>query len=300
MSVVKRLNSIDALNRFNGKHTNHPLVTVLDLSESKPGEPGKIHFELYGIFLKDSKCNAMKYGRNYYDYQDGTLIFVAPEQIVEIEDVDEDGLHQPSGLVLFFHPDLIRGTSLGQHIKDYTFFSYQINEALHISEKERLFVLDCFEKIETEIERPIDKHSKKLIANTIELLLNYCVRFYDRQFISREIANKGIVERFEAILDDYFESEKLINEGIPSVAYCADCLNISVKYFGDLIKKETGQSAKDYILNRTIEQAKNRIVQNDMTVNEIAYSLGFKYPQHFSRLFKDKVGYSPSEFKNLN
>lgn len=300
MSVVKRLNSIDALNRFNGKHTNHPLVTVLDLSESKPGEPGKIHFELYGIFLKDSKCNAMKYGRNYYDYQDGTLIFVAPEQIVEIEDVDEDGLHQPSGLVLFFHPDLICGTSLGQHIKDYTFFSYQINEALHISEKERLFVLDCFEKIETEIERPIDKHSKKLIANTIELLLNYCVRFYDSQFISREIANKGIVERFEAILDDYFESEKLINKGIPSVAYCADCLNISVKYFGDLIKKETGQSAKDYILNRTIEQAKNRIVQNDMTVNEIAYSLGFKYPQHFSRLFKDKVGYSPSEFKNLN
>lgn len=160
--------------------------------------------------------------------------------------------------------------------------------------------MDCFEKIETEIERPIDKHSKKLIANTIELLLNYCVRFYDRQFISREIANKGIVERFEAILDDYFESEKLINKGIPSVAYCADCLNISVKYFGDLIKKETGQSAKDYILNRTIEQAKNRIVQNDMTVNEIAYSLGFKYPQHFSRLFKDKVGYSPSEFKNLN
>lgn len=294
---MKRLNSIDALNKFNGKHTNHPLVTIIDLSKSKPGEPGKVHFELFGIFLKDSECNVIKYGRKYYDYQDGTLVFVAPDQIIEIEDVDENGLHQPSGLVLFFHPDLIRGTSLGQHIKDYTFFSYQVNEALHISEKERLFVLDCFQKIEAEIERPIDKHSKKLIANTIELLLNYCLRFYDRQFISREIANKGIVERFETILDHYFESEKLINEGIPSVAYCADSLNISVKYFGDLIKKETGQSAKDYILNRTIEEAKNRIVQNDKTVNEIAYSLGFKYPQHFTRLFKQKVGLTPNEYR---
>lgn len=297
MSEVQRLNSIDALNKFNGKHTNHPLVTVIDLSKSKPGEPGKVHFELFGIFLKDSECNVIKYGRKYYDYQDGTLVFVAPDQIIEIEDVDENGLHQPSGLVLFFHPDLIRGTSLGQHIKDYTFFSYQVNEALHISEKERLFVLDCFQKIETEIERPIDKHSKKLIANTIELLLNYCLRFYDRQFISREIANKGIVERFETILDHYFESEKLIIEGIPSVAYCADSLNISVKYFGDLIKKETGQSAKDYILNRTIEEAKNLIVQNDKTVNEIAYSLGFKYPQHFTRLFKQKVGLTPNEYR---
>jgi len=300
MSEAKRLNSIDALNKFNGKHTNHPLVTVIDLSKSKPGVPGKVHFELFGIFLKDSKCNTMKYGRNYYDYQDGTLVFVAPGQTVEIEDVDENGLHQPSGLVLFFHPDLIRGTSLGNNLKEYSFFSYQVNEALHISEKERLLVLDCFEKIETEIERPIDKHSKKLIANTIELLLNYCVRFYDRQFISREIANKGIVERFETLLDDYFQSEKLINEGIPTVAYCADALNISVKYFGDLINKETGQSAKDYILNRTIEEAKNRIVKNDKTVNEIAYSLGFKYPQHFTRLFKQKVGVSPLEFRNYN
>lgn len=297
MSEIKRLNNIDALNKFNGKPTNHPLVTILDLSKSKPDQPSKIHFELYGIFLKDSKCNALKYGRKYYDYQDGTLVFVAPEQIVEIEEVDENGLHQPSGLVLFFHPDLIRGTTLGSNFKDYNFFSYHINEALHISEKERLFVLDCFEKIEIEIERPIDKHSKKLIANTIELLLNYCVRFYDRQFISREIANKGIVERFETIFDDYFESEKLINEGIPTVAYCADRLNISVKYFGDLIKKETGQSAKDYILNRTIEEAKNRIVDNDKTVNEIAYSLGFKYPQHFTRLFKQKVGLTPNEFR---
>lgn len=300
MSEVYKLDSIEALNKHNGKHTNHPLITLIDLSKSEPGETGKFQFELFGIFLKDSKCNAIKYGRKYYDYQDGTLVFVAPGQLIEIEDVDENGLHQPSGLVLFFHPDLIRGTSLGSNLKDYTFFSYHINEALHISEKERLFVLDCFEKIETEIERPIDKHSKKLISNTIELLLNYCVRFYDRQFITREHANKGVVEKFENLLDDYFQSDKLINEGLPTVAYCAEKLNISVKYFGDLIKKETRQSAKEYILNRTIEEAKNRIYENDKTVNEIAYGLGFKYPQHFTRLFKQKVGLSPMEFRGVN
>lgn len=300
MSEVKRINSIDALNKFNGKHTNHPLVTIIDLSKLKPGEPGKVHFELFGIFLKDSKCNALKYGRNYYDYQDGTLVFIAPGQMVEIEDVDENGLHQPTGLVLFFHPDLIRGTSLGSNIKDYTFFSYNVNEALHISEKERLFVLDCFDKLETEIIRSIDKHTKKLLADTIELLLNYCVRFYDRQFITRDYANKSLIEKFENLLDEYFQSEKVISLGLPSVAYCADQLNISVKYFGDLIKKETGQSAKDYILNHTIEEAKNRIFGKDKTINEVAYSLGFKYPQHFSRLFKQKVGISPVEYKNLN
>ena len=230
----------------------------------------------------------------------GTLVFVAPGQMVEIEDVDENGLHQPTGLVLFFHPDLIRGTSLGSNIKDYTFFSYNVNEALHISEKERLFVLDCFDKLETEIIRSIDKHTKKLLADTIELLLNYCVRFYDRQFITRDYANKSLIEKFENLLDEYFQSEKVISLGLPSVAYCADQLNISVKYFGDLIKKETGQSAKDYILNHTIEEAKNRIFGKDKTINEVAYSLGFKYPQHFTRLFKQKVGISPVEYKNLN
>ncbi|SFF13271.1 AraC family transcriptional regulator [Spirosoma endophyticum] len=209
MSEIRTLGSIEELNTQNGKATAHPLVTIIDLSTSQPGPAAKIHFELYGIFLKGSQCNAVKYGRNYYDYQTGTLVFVAPGQIVELEDEPDGQLHQPSGLVLFFHPDLIRGTSLGQTIKKYSFFSYHVNEALHLSEEERLFVLTCFDILQTEIKRPVDKHSKKLIADNIELFLNYCVRFYDRQFIIREQVNKGIVEKFETLLDGYFTSDRL-------------------------------------------------------------------------------------------
>lgn len=298
ISEIKKLGSIEELNAYNGKATDHPLVTILDLSKSKPGPPTKVHFDLYSIFLKDSKCNPIKYGRKHYDYQSGTLVFIAPGQIVEIEKEEgEEELHQPSGLVLFFHPDLIRGTPLGQHIKDYTFFSYQVNEALHISEKERLFVLDCYSKIQTEIERPIDKHSRKLIAHTIELLLNYCLRFYDRQFMIREQVNKGIIEKFEDLLNDYFNSEKLTNEFLPSVAYFADKMNLSAKYFGDLIKKETGKNALEYIHLRLIDFAKEQVFDTTKSISEIAYELGFKYPQHFTRFFKQKVGITPNEYR---
>ncbi len=297
MSEIQILGSIDHLNRNNGKDTSHPLVTVLDLAMSKPGPSVKLRFELYGIFLKDSSCSAMKYGREYYDYQNGTLVFVAPGQVVEIEDVDEKGLHQPSGLVLFFCPDLIRGTALGQSMKDYSFFSYEVNEALHLSETERQFVLDCFEKLQTEIQRPVDKHSKKLISNNIELLLNYCTRFYDRQFIVRENANKGVIEKFEKVLDEYFKSENLQNLGLPTVSFCAEKLHISTNYFGDLIKKETGKTAQEYIQLRLMDMAKNQLFDTQKSVSEIAYELGFKYPQHFTRLFKQKVGVTPNEWR---
>ncbi|WP_064196090.1 MULTISPECIES: AraC family transcriptional regulator [Emticicia] len=297
MKEIVKLGNIEEINKFNGIQTGNPLVTIVDLSKSGAGPAMKVHFELYSIFLKDAKCSAMKYGRNYYDYQSGTLVFIAPGQVVEIEEVNEKGLHQPSGIVLFFHPDLIRGTSLGQNMKDYTYFSYHVNEALHISEKERLFVLDCFEKIQTEIDRPIDKYSRKLIANTIELFLNYCIRFYDRQFIVREQANKGMVEKFETLLDNYFNSDKLAIEGLPTVAYCAEKLNISVKYFGDLIKKETGKSALEFIHLKLLEIAKERIFDTTKSVSEIAYELGFKYPQHFTRFFKLKVGVTPNEYR---
>lgn len=300
MSEIRTLGSIEELNARNGQATAHPLVTIIDLSTSQPGPVAKIHFELYGIFLKGSQCNAVKYGRNYYDYQTGTLVFVAPGQIVELEDEPDGQLHQPSGLVLFFHPDLIRGTSLGQTIKEYSFFSYHVNEALHLSEEERLFVLTCFDILQKEIKRPVDKHSKKLIADNIELFLNYCVRFYDRQFIIREQVNKGIVEKFETLLDGYFTSDRLSQEGLPSVAYCADQLAISAKYFGDLIRKETGKSPLDYIQLRLIELAKERVFDTRKTVSEIAYELGFKYPQHFSRLFKQKVGVTPNEYRMAN
>jgi AraC family transcriptional regulator, transcriptional activator of pobA len=208
--------------------------------------------------------------------------------------------YQPKGYAVIFHADLIHGTSLGQHIQDYTFFSYQSKEALHLSERERKIVLDCFSKIEYELEHAIDKHSKTLIVDNIELFLNYCVRFYDRQFITRENVLKGILERFESLLNEYFRTDKPQTIGLPSVAYCANELNLSPGYFGDLMKKETGKTAQEYIQAKVIDLAKEKIFDKSKSVSEIAYELGFKYPQHFTRLFKQKVGQTPNEFRILN
>jgi AraC-like DNA-binding protein len=199
-----------------------------------------------------------------------------------------------------FHPDLIHGTSLGKHIQEYTFFSYQSNEALHLSEQERKIVLDCFSKIEYELERAIDKHSRKLIVSNIEMLLNYCVRFYDRQFITRDNVHKGVLEKFEDLLHEYFQSEKPQTIGLPSVAWCAGELNLSANYFGDLVKKETGKTAQEYIQSKVIDVAKEKIFDPGKSVSEVAYELGFKYPQHFTRLFKQKTGHTPIEYRSLN
>ena len=197
-------------------------------------------------------------------------------------------------------PDLLRGTSLGQHIHDYSFFSYQVNEALHISERERQIVLDCLAKITAELQQSIDQHSKRLIVSNLELFLNYCTRFYDRQFITRDHAHAGIIERFEHLLNDYFLSDRPQTIGLPSVSYCAAELHLSPNYFGDLIKKETGQSSQEYIQSKLIDIAKERIFDNTKSISQIAYDLGFKYPQHFSRLFKQRVGHTPNEYRTLN
>lgn len=303
MEKTYRIDTITEYNADNNHKTLHPLVSVLDFSKANLrnwGNADTIRFEygLYCIYLKDVKCGDMKYGRHYYDYQAGTLVFFSPNQHSEIENPKVS--YQPMGFGLIFHADFLIGTSLGKTIQQYKFFNYQSNEALHLSDDERKMIMDCFAKIEFELKQPIDKHSKKLISSNIELFLDYCQRFYDRQFFTRENVNKGILERFEDLMNTYFSSEKPQTIGLPSVAYFADELHLSANYFGDLIKKETGQSAKDYILNRTIDEAKNRIYKNDKTVNEIAYGLGFKYPQHFTRLFKQKVGVSPVEFRGLN
>jgi len=182
-------------------------------------------------------------------------------------------------------------------MKDYTFFSYEANEALHLSEQERETVLDCLHKIEAELQHAVDRHSKNLIVTNIELLLNYCIRFYDRQFITRSNVNKDVLTRFENLLDDYFVSGKSQSIGLPSVQYFADQLHLSSNYFGDLIKKETGKSAQEYIQIKLINVAKDRVFDTSKTLNEIAYELGFKYPQHFSRVFKNRVGCSPNEYR---
>ncbi|MDR1876097.1 MAG: helix-turn-helix transcriptional regulator [Flavobacteriaceae bacterium] len=294
MDNILKFNTISEYNACNRHETLHPLVGVIRLDKAEPRQQRRMYFGFYAIFLKQLKCGDLKYGLKYYDYQEGTIVFLAPNQVIG-ENTDE--YYQPSGYALVFHPDLIHGTPLGRTINEYTFFSYASNEALHISEKERQIVLDCFSKIEYELEHAVDKHSKRLIASNIELFLNYCVRFYDRQFITRNVVHKGILERFEALLDDYFQSNKPQESGLPSVTYCADQLHLSTNYFGDLIRKETGKSAQDYIQTKIMDIAKERIFDTNKSISEIAYGLGFRYPQHFTRLFKQKVGYTPTEYR---
>jgi AraC-like DNA-binding protein len=298
MNEIIKLDHITQYNTMRGLETFHPLVSVFEFSKIKLIPEARAHYGFYCVFLKEAMCGDLRYGCNYYDYQEGTLVFIAPGQVVGIG--SKPGSTLPKGWGLLFHPDLIRGTSLGRNIKDYTFFSYEANEALHLSDKERQIILDCLNKIDHELHQSIDKHSKKLITNNIELLLNYCMRFYDRQFITRSHVNKDILIRFENLLDSYLKSETARTEGLPTVKYCADQLHLSANYFGDLIKKETGKSAQEHIQLKLIEVAKERIFDTTKSVSEIAYELGFKHPQHFSRMFKNETGQTPNEYRFQN
>jgi AraC family transcriptional regulator, transcriptional activator of pobA len=298
MEGIRRFETVSEYNVFNNHETLHPLVSVIDLSKARPRRLARSYFGFYTAMLKDVKCGDLHYGKNTYDYQEGTLVFLAPGQIAGHDDSGK--LYSPKGYALAFHADLIRGTPLGQHIQDYSFFSYDVSEALHISERERQVVLDCLAKIDAELRQSIDKHSKKLIVSNIELFLNYCTRFYDRQFITRDNIHRGILERFEHLLNEYFLSEKPQLIGLPSVAWCAAELHLSANYFGDLVKKETGKSPQEYIQVKVIDIAKEKIFDSTKSLSEIAYMLGFKYPQHFSRLFKQRVGYTPNEYRALN
>ena len=273
----------------------HPLVSVIDLSEVPPVRLARKNFGFYTVFLKDVKCGDLRYGRKMYDYQEGTLVFIAPGQIVG--DDDNGTRVQVKGWALLFHSDFLLGTSLGRKLKDYSFFSYEANEALHMSDREREIVINCFQEIREELEHAIDKHSRSIITANIEVFLNHCVRFYDRQFITRKDVNKDILTRFEDLLNGYFESDAPVSYGLPSVAFCADKLNLSANYFGDLIKKETGKSAQEYIQFTIIEKVKERFADSSKSVSEIAYEMGFKYPHHLSRLFKKMEGCSPNEYR---
>lgn len=298
MPEIATLDAVDTYNKLRGVPTQHPLVSVIDLSTAAPIPARPFRFGLYAIFLKEQKCGEIKYGRNYYDFQEGTLVFVAPGQVIEVQPKVDNFV--PSGWALLFHPDLIKGTALGRRIQEYSFFSYDSREALHLSEKERKIVLDCFNNIQHEVDQSIDKHSKTLIVSNIELFLNYCTRFYDRQFITRDDNNKGILEKFEHLLADYFQSDKPLTIGLPSVTYCAESLNLSTNYFGDLIKKKTGLSAQELIQTKLIDIAKEKVFDPEKSIGEVAYELGFKYPQHFTRVFKQKTGMSPQEYRNLH
>lgn len=298
METVK-LDTVDKYNKLYGLETLHPLVTVVDLTKATKSVNHIImDYRVYALFLKNGKDCTLKYGRREYDYTEGTITSFAPGQVVEVSMTEE--VLQPRVYGLLFHPDLIRRTSLGQNIEKYNFFSYSSFEALHLSERERKTVMDCLEQIQQELEHPIDNHSKQLISTTIELLLNYCLRFYERQFITREEANRDVLQKFESLLMEYFNSNLPQNTGLPTVKYFADKVHLSTNYFGDLIKKETGKSAQEYIQFKVIERAKDQIANTSLTMSEIAYSLGFQYPQHFGRLFKKSTGMTPNEYRKTN
>jgi len=280
---------------FNNK-TQHPLISLVNLDQSKPLMRSKFTLGFYAVVVKETRCGDLRYGNQYYDYSEGTLVFFGPGQIVGNE--PEGELHQPYGKALIFHPDLIKGTSLGKQIHDYSYFSYQSNEALHLSEKEREVVMTCFSNIATEVSQNIDRHSKALIVANLELLLKYCSRFYDRQFITRSHVNSGLIEQFEQKLNEYLLSDTLKTNGVPTVAYFASELHLSPNYFGDLIKKETGKSALEYIHLHLIDLAKERLFDSSKSISEIAYELGFKYPQHFTRFFKQQVGATPLAYRS--
>lgn len=296
MEKIIHLDSVDQYNKLYGLETLHPLVTVADLTQAtRTVNHMQFHYGLYALFLKGGRECDIRYGRRSYDYQEGTIVSFAPGQVVEVNMVEDEV--RPKVYGVLFHPDLIRGTALGQNIRNYGFFSYSSFEALHLSERERQVVTDCLAKIRLELEHAIDKHSRQLIAMNIELLLGYCMRFYERQFVTREAVNKDVLQKFENELDAYFASASAREEGLPTVKYFADRAFLSPNYFGDLIKKETGKSAQEYIQFRLIERAKDRIAATDLTMSEIAYELGFQYPQHFGRLFKKQVGLTPGEYR---
>ena len=289
------IDSVDRYNEIFGLETRHPLVSIIDLAKSTTWPTRALfRYEVYALYLKNVKCGDIKYGRQYYDYQDGTIVCFAPGQITDLEMLPNI---QPNAHGILFHPDLIRGTALGQEIKKYSFFSYETNEALHISEEERQTVMDCLQKITIELEHSIDKHSRRLICANIGLLLDYCMRFYERQFDTRNGVNKDIIVRFEHLLNEYFEGDAPQKQGLPSVKYFADKVFLSANYFSDMVRKQTGKTVSEYIQDKMIGLVKEQLLSTDKTTSQIAYEIGFQYPQHLSRMFKRIVGMTPNKFR---
>lgn len=292
------LSSVDDYNKLFGLETRHPLVSVVDLKEAtKAVNHIVMTYGVYALFLKNGTQCTLKYGRREYDYQEGTVVSFSPGQVVGVEmEVDE---FAPDVIGLLFHPDLIFDTPLGANIGKYSLFDYSQMEALHLSQDERALFLDCLDKIKKETEHTVDRHSAGLISSNIQLLLDYLFRFYDRQFITRHRVNSDVVQRFEDDLRHHFNSGNCRN-GLPSVAYFADKASLSAGYFGDLVKKETGVNAKEFIANYIIKLAKHRLLSTNDDVSIIAYDLGFQYPQHFTRQFKRITGMSPKEYRTAS
>ncbi len=297
MEKVIRIDSAESYNSIYGFETHHPLVAVVDLHGTDPSAlPVETTFSygMYAVFLKQTYCGDITYGRQPYDYQEGTVTSFAPGQVVHVKRVPD---FKPNAIGLLFHPDLIRGTSLAREMKRYSFFSYSSREALHLSEEEKTIFCDCLARIKEETERPADRHSRKIICSNIEMLLDYCMRFYERQFVTRKEANHDVLTKFESEMNRYFEGGKPAHEGLPSVKYFAEQCFLSPNYFGDLIKKETGRTPQEYIRVKIIELAKDELLGTTRTISEISNRLGFQYSQHFNRFFKRATGKTPGEYR---
>ena len=302
MPTFHHTKSIAEVHHFLGmKPPAHPLITIIrEWPKARSGfdvANTKMTSDLYIIGCKGG-TGSLRYGRNTYDFEEGTMVFTAPKQVLTFDGVDEHSKY--TGWTILFHPDLIRTSELGRTIKEYVFFEYAVHEALHLSEKENHILSNFVGHIEIEINQNIDKHSQELIITNVQSILKYCQRFYDRQFFTRTNLNKDYVVRFEQYLNDYFASGDLMEKGLPTVAACGEALNMSASYLSDLLKAETGRSAKDHIHDFIIERAKTLLLASNIPVSEIAYGLGFGYPQHFTKLFKAKTGFNPSNYRILN
>lgn len=301
MNEIIHIESISELNTIMGQEEpKHPLIGIIDFSKINfsTHKSMKLSTGFYTVMQKNLCPGELRYGRNYYDFQEGSLFFMGPNQVVTMEDPDET--QDVYGWGLVFHPELIRGTSLSIKMKDYNFFSYDVYEALHLSEQEKIKLSEIVRDIENELNQNIDKHSRTLIVSTLELFLNYCNRYYDRQFITRTETNKDILADFEGLLDHYFQSDELQSLGFPSVRYFAEQLHLSPNYLSDMLKKETGKNGTEHIQLHVIDLAKDKLLSSTGSVSEIAYDLGFEYPQYFSKMFKKNTGMTPAEYRNLN
>lgn len=285
--------NVQQINDLYGIETLHPLVTVVHLDDS-PAQKMEvcIHYGVYALWLKETKGCSMSYGRTPYDFDEMTVTSFAPGQQVNVSTTDV----LPKCIGILFHPDLLHRTNLGANISRYEFFDYTSNEALHLSASEIVWFKQTIETIEQELRHPIDKHTRELIVSHIELLLNYCLRFYDRQFVSREEINHSVVKKFLSLLNNYI-LEQAEHEGLPTVAYFADKCCLSTGYFGTLVKTETGRTAKDLINDRLLQRAKELLQSETLSVNQVSQSLGFDYPQHFVRFFKGLTGKTPAQWR---
>lgn len=296
---ILHINTIHEVHTFLGLNKpKHPLVSVFEFNPKTTSavDDFKYTMNLYQISIKGNcPFTISKYGRNTYDFQECSIVFTAPNQLLEFN--KEYQTKDENCWTLIFHPDLIRKSELGRIIEKYAFFSYASNEALHLSEEERKTITEITSKIENEYNQNIDTHSQRLILSNLELLLNYCVRYYDRQFYTRTNLNQDFIVEFESVLKKYYQKQKQLDFGIPTVQFCADKMNMSPKYLSDLLKKETGKTTQEHIHLFIIERAKNKLLNSKESASEIAYNLGFEYPQYFSKLFKRNTSLTPQQYR---